>query len=253
MTTGEAAYTEMQVSQYENLARSSSFEPGIVHDDFVVCLFNEHNAWPDNHEYLIRHSKLPSPDVLKQYFLVLDFACGPGRNIVLYSDRFKQIDGVDLAEKNLSNAKIYTSTLPEAKRPVLYHCNGVDLKGIDSASYDMIISTIAMQHICCYSIRLGYLKEFHRVLKPGGFLCIQMGFGKFNDARDQNTVPYHDDDFAASTTNGGRDTRVERAEDLAKDLMTVVGFVDFEYNIRPSGPGDHSHPNWIYWSCRKPN
>lgn len=238
-------YSQMQRRQYERSAGNSHFGPGIVLRDEVVCSFEGHNKWSDNHQYLFRHSKMDGTKSLT----ALDFACGPGRNILLYSDRFKKIDGVDLSPNNLANAKIYTSVLPADRQPTLYLCNGLDLSGIPTASYDVIFSTIAMQHICCYSIRLGYLKEFSRVLKPGGFLCIQMGFGSPYPA-EARAIGYFENGYSAEATNSFQDTRIEDPKDVERDLLGL-GFVDFEFNIRPSGPGDGGHPNWIYWSAVK--
>ncbi len=240
MTDG---YTRMQISEYQGRASQSVFEAGRVIHDGVVGTFEAHNSWQDHHEFLIRHSKMGDT----RNFKALDFACGPGRNIRLFSDRFRQIDGVDLSELNLSNAKIYTSDLENP--PVLYHCNGTDLENIPSETYDIIISTIAFQHICCHSIRLRYLQEFNRVLKRGGFLCIQMGYGSVYP-KDTRTSRYHQDKHDAPSTNGYYDTQVTDPSQLEDDL-TKVGFRDFEYNIRPPGPGDTTHPNWIYWSAMK--
>lgn len=194
---------------------------------------------------LIKHSTLGDTSEM----IALDFACGPGRNILLFKDRFKRIDGVDLGQKNIDNARIYTSVLAETKKPVLYKCNGQDLKDISSESYDVIFSTIAFQHICCHSIRYGYLKEFNRVLKTGGVLCIQMGYG---ETYPSNTaaVPYFANVYNAPGTNGQQDTQITNVDDIEKDL-TETGFKNFEYNIRPSGPGDPQSPNWIYWSAIK--
>lgn len=239
----EQQYAQMQISQYERGARNSRVDAGKMQDDHVVGSFDLHNQWPDHHEYLIRHSKLGDTKSL----VALDFACGPGRNIVLYKDRFQRIDGVDLSLANLKNAEKYTAAVPNP--PKLYHCNGLDLSAVPSDTYDVVISTIAMQHICCHSIRFKYLQEFNRVLKKGGVLCIQMGCGSPYPMHAV-AVKYHENHYTAGATNGGCDTRVESPKELEDDLIKV-GFSDFEFNIRPSGPGDSNHPNWIYWSAIK--
>lgn len=239
-------YARMQSRTYEYLGNVSKVAPGIMMSDHVVGSFEAHNQWPDNHVFLLRHSKLGGNTT---GMLALDFACGPGRNILLFNSRFKRVDGVDIAEENIKNAKVYTSNLPVERQPQLYKCNGLDLKEIPDDTYDVIFSTIAFQHICCHSIRLGYMKEFLRVLKPGGFVCIQMGYGR----RETPAPPvgYYENSYDAPGTNSGRDTRVDHPSELEGDL-TSVGFKDFEYNIRPAGPGDFNHANWIYWAARKP-
>jgi ubiquinone/menaquinone biosynthesis C-methylase UbiE len=236
-------YTNMQIAQYDQSASSAQVEAGKIVGDTVVGSFDQHNVWTDHHEFLIRHSQLGETKNL----VVLDFACGPGRNILLYKDRFQRIDGVDLSLVNLANAKKYTSGSPNP--PVLYHCNGLNLENIPSETYDVIISTIALQHVCCHSIRFGYLKEFNRVLKKGGFVCIQMGFGN-PYPEGARAVKYLENNYLAYGTNGHCDTRIEDPKEVEDDLVKA-GFSNFEFNIRPSGPGDGGHPNWIYWSSRK--
>lgn len=238
-------YSKMQLDHYQQAAKISKFSPGVMCKDNVVGSFHEHNAWQDHKDYLIRHSLMTDTSQMT----ALDWACGPGRNIVLFSSRFKRIDGVDMSQNNLENARIYTSCLPVEKTPNFYECNGLDLQKIPDSTYDVVFSTIAFQHICCHSIRYNYMKEFNRVLKPGGFLCIQMGYGEKYGSH-ATAINYFANDYTAPATNSARDTRVENTKDLEKDL-NENGFQDFEFNIRPSGPGDPGHPNWIYWSCVK--
>ena len=110
----------------------------------------------------------------------------------------------------------------------------------------MIISTISLQHICVYDIRFNYLKEFFRILTGGGYISIQMGFG----SQSPKTKKYYENFYDADTTNRGCDVEIENIDQIKNDL-DKIGFVDFEYYIRPVGPGDN-HPNWIFFRARKP-
>lgn len=236
----------MQTRYYQGDATRTHVAPGKMISDGVVGCFHDHNTWSDYQFFLFNHSSLT--EFATRDMTALDFACGPGRNIMLFSDRFKKIDGVDISTSLLEKAKTYTSVLPEEKRPTLYYCNGLDLSTIPDASYDVVFSTIAFQHICCHSIRLGYLREFSRILKPGGYVFIQMGYGAPYGAT--RAVPYHANRYDVMTTNSGCDTRVENPSELEGDLIPC-GFKNFEYTIRPPGPGDSQHPNWIFWSAIK--
>jgi ubiquinone/menaquinone biosynthesis C-methylase UbiE len=102
-----------------------------------------------------------------------------------------------------------------------------------------------MQHICVYKIRYNYFKEFYRVLKPGGHITIQMGYG----TPSRMTVDYYDDYYDAKATNRGCDTNISDYKQLEKDLLSI-GFKNFKYYIRPTGPGD-CHPNWIFFNAQK--
>ena|SRR3990167_5445481 len=228
-------YVNMQLCHYEPQANLWS----INDKNHVVGSFEEHNNWID-YNYLF----LDIPNL--EYKKCLDFGCGPGRNLVNYHHIFKQIDGVDLIEQNIENAKKWIEynklNIDSFK---LYKCNGYNLENIKDKSYDIIISTICLQHICVYEIRLNYFKEFYRILSNGGLISIQMGYG----SPSPNTRPYYDNFYNADTTNRGCDVAIEDIEQVQKDLNNI-GFVDFEYFVRPTGPGDN-HPNWVFFRARK--
>lgn len=226
-------YTKMQINTYNNLASACSEE----NRDPVVGSFDAHNNWPD-YELLFR-------DINNQSKLIgLDFACGPGRNIVRYANRFERLDGVDISPINIENAKIYTNKFDI--ETILYTSNGIDIGVVPSDVYDFVMSTIALQHICVYDIRYSIIKDIHRVLKDGGIFTAQMGFG----SPSPMTVGYYENYYDADSTNRGCDVCIETPEQLEKDLIEI-GFTNFKFTIRPTGPGDY-HPNWIYFSVYKP-
>lgn len=226
-------YTQMQKSQYDQEAKEWSVD----NRNPVVGSFDLHNNWEDYDNFLFK-------DVDTSNKCSLDFGCGPGRNIVKFAKRFNRIDGADISEYNLNNAKIWCAqnNVPE---PILYKNNGIDLSVIDSNKYDVIFSTICLQHICVYDIRFSFLKEFFRVLKPGGSLCCQMGYGTNHPC----TVAYFDNNYDATVTNSGCDTRIESPDQIKSDLEKI-GFVNFSHDIRPVGPGD-VHSNWIFFRATK--
>jgi SAM-dependent methyltransferase len=206
---------------------------------WVIGGYETHNDWAD---YKLLFTGLS--DLSKKS--VLDFGCGPGRNLVKYSGVFRKIDGVDISEVNLEKAKVLIQdNLLDVSKFTLYPCNGVDLANVPTASYDILMSTIAFQHICVHEIRLNYLKDFYRVIAPGGTLTMQMGFG-----RSSYGVDYYANNYAALSTNGGCDTRIDDVKQIHSDLESI-GFINFRYVIRPVGPGD-SHPNWIFFQADVP-
>ena len=153
---GRSAYTRMQLEYYQGKAANWSTDKR----NFVVGLFDEHN---ESSIYDVMLERFDTSNMK-----MLDFGCGPGRNIVKLSDKFKEIDGVDIAPRNLENAKLWIETNEEKFRPDqtinLYECNGTDLRLIEDATYDMVYSTIVLQHIPIHELRLRYFKEFLRVL-----------------------------------------------------------------------------------------
>lgn len=225
----------MQKKQYEEDAKNWSID----NKNPVIGDYYALNNYAD-FEYLFKDIE----DLEDK--IVLDFGCGPGRNLVLYGNTVKRIDGVDIADNNLTAARIFLKSEDlDLKDFTLYKCNGYDLSDIEDSKYDLVISTITFQHICVYDIRFNYLKEFYRILKPNGQISIQMGFGKNNrEARD-----YYENFYEASATNGFYDTRVDRIEQIKNDL-DKIGFTNFNYHIRPPGPGDF-HENWIFFNAQK--
>ena len=204
--------------------------------DPVVGSFDRHNNWND-YEHLFKRLNNQSE------LIGLDFACGPGRNIVKYNSRFKRLDGVDISPVNIEKAKNYTSS--KEIKSNLYVSSGVDIDVVPPNEYDFVMSTIALQHICVYDIRYSIMKDIHRVLKDGGVFTAQMGFG----SPSPKTVGYYENFYDAKGTNRACDVCIETPDQLEKDLLEI-GYKDFQYIIGPVGPGD-VHPNWIYFSALK--
>jgi ubiquinone/menaquinone biosynthesis C-methylase UbiE len=226
-------YTKMQLSQYNSEAAEWSEN----NRNPVVGGFDEQNNW-EGYKNLFTEIDDPSEKI------AIDFGCGPGRNLVKYKDFFKRLDGVDISPINISKAKMYTEN-NGINNINLYVNNGIDLNVISSEQYDVVMSTICLQHICVYEIRKSYFKEFYRILKNKGIFTAQMGFGN----RTANCVEYYDNFYDALATNSACDTKVSSPKQLEDDLLEI-GFTNFKYKIDKVGPGD-SHQNWIYFSARK--
>lgn len=173
-----------------------------------------------------------------------DFGCGCGRNLQNLWYRFNRIDGVDISKNNLKHAEenLLKAGCPK-DRFNLYHCNGIDLNDVPSAHYDFVMSTIVLQHIAVYDIRLNYFKEFFRILKPEGLLSFQMGFGN-----GYGKAGYYDNHYDAEGTNSLYDTTVSDPQQIIDDL-TKIGFAHIEYTIRQ--PYSDGHPEWIFVKARK--
>lgn len=230
-------YTIMQQNQYDRDASEWSLE----NRDPVVGSFDAHNKWKDYDDYLFRDVKKPLSECT-----LLDFGCGPGRNLAKFNNQFKQLDGVDISQINLDNAKKWLA-FNKCKISNLYKNNGVDLTVVPDEEYDVIMSTICFQHICVYDIRKNYLKDFYKKLKTGGVLTMQMGFGGRNKMFPTNT--YYDNDYDALSTNSGFDTTISHPDELKKDLYEI-GFTNFNHYLRPVGPGDN-HKQWIFFNATK--
>lgn len=221
----------MQQEQYDRDASHWSVE----NRDPVVGSFDKHNAWQDYDDFLFKGVADTAGKT------ALEFGCGPGRNIVRFNRQFKQIDGVDIADTNLKNADIWCRQNGISNMPVLFKNNGVDIAAVADAAYDVVFSTICLQHIPVYDVRFGLLQEFHRTLKSGGALCFQMGFD--NWVR-KGFSEYYANTFDAIGTNGIHDVCITDIAQIRKDLETI-GFGAIETDLRPVGPGDVHH-HWLF-------
>jgi ubiquinone/menaquinone biosynthesis C-methylase UbiE len=226
-------YRDMQKHQYEH-------EYGM--DPKRNGGHNLHNNNPDYWNILLGDvfvDKVPTKKFQDKHGL--DFGCGCGRNIINLHNEFKQVDGVDISslmtkitKENLSARNI--------KNSEVFTCNGLDLNDLKSDTYDFIMSTIVLQHICVHAIRYKYLQEFYRVMTDNGILSIQMGCNGILGARVHD---YFADYVNAQGTNSRNDVTIRDPEnEIVKDLKKV-GFRDVSYTIQKTF-SDGNHKNWIY-------
>ena len=234
----EADYISMQQRFYESGAQLSRVKEGEIVEDFVVGTASEHDQWADFRDYLFQGLPLDAS------LTALDFGCGPGRNMRAWSYFFARIDGCDISAANLANARVYMGEQLEESH--LFRTTGRDCGSAESGAYDVVYSTICLQHIAAHSVRVSIFGDIFRVLRSGGVFTAQMGFG----VNSPNTVDYYSNHYSAATTNRGLDVAVTSPTQLSTDLEDC-GFIQFKYWIRPTGPGD-IHPNWIYFQALRP-
>lgn len=235
MSKGKDDYLAMQHSYYDEYASKWT----LSFRDPVVGSYDAHNAWPDYDQYLFK-------DFDTNGLVALEYGCGPGRNLVKFANRFQRVDGIDISEINLEKALV---NLEHNKiDPVnLFHTTGDNLSAVADEQYDCVFAVICFQHICSHQIRFSILKDIYRVLKPGGKLCFQMGYGGKGEIP---TAGYYDNNYDAGSTNGHSDVSIQDEQTVFDDLVGKIGFKNFKYDIRPTGPGDN-HKNWIWVQVEK--
>jgi SAM-dependent methyltransferase len=101
----------------------------------------------------------------------LEIGCGPGRLMLAMSPHFGEIHGVDVSDEMVALAGRHLKNTPNAK---VHATSGTDLGMFADSWFDFVYSYIVFQHIPGRDIVLNYLREAHRVLKPGGILCCQL-------------------------------------------------------------------------------
>lgn len=102
---------------------------------------------------------------------VLDFGCGVGRLTRAFASRFQTCYGVDISERMIENAR----RLNEAFQNCHFCLNTVDnLRIFPDDSFDMIYTNLVLQHVPRREIVTSYIKDFIRILNPGGLLVFQL-------------------------------------------------------------------------------
>ncbi|MFQ5918471.1 MAG: class I SAM-dependent methyltransferase [Thermoplasmata archaeon] len=104
---------------------------------------------------------------LPQGAKVLDAGCGSGVPVARYLAQCFDVTGVDFAEEQIRRAR---RLVPGAT----FVCADVTKLSFPDETFDAICSYYAIIHIPRAEHR-GLLRNFHRMLKPGGFALLSLG------------------------------------------------------------------------------
>jgi D-inositol-3-phosphate glycosyltransferase len=115
-------------------------------------------------------SRLESQGIRPGGTAALDFGCGAGRLTQALARRFEAAVGVDLASSMIALAERF-NPFPERCRFVLNQAT--DLACLGDASFDFVCSLLVLQHVGP-ALAEGYIREFVRVLRPGGLAVFQL-------------------------------------------------------------------------------
>ena len=102
---------------------------------------------------------------------VLEIGCGVGRITRALAQTFGEIYAVDVSGEMIEQARTALAAFPNAH---LYRNNGTDLSVVPDIPFDFAFSVIVFQHIPSQSIVENYIREVHRLLRPGGLFKFQV-------------------------------------------------------------------------------
>jgi len=100
----------------------------------------------------------------------LEIGCGPGRLLKPMSRDFGEIHGVDVSDEMIRLAREKLRGTPHAHA---HATDGASLAMFADESFEVVYSYAVFQHIPSKEVVLEYLRETHRVLKPGGIFRAQ--------------------------------------------------------------------------------
>lgn len=233
-------YLKMQSDRYEERAAIAIVHKDKIINECVVGTYELQEQFPYDANILKTFDKDTKDSV------ILEYGCGPGRNLKRLASRFKTVIGVDIGKGNLENARKLL-TLNNLNNFELYHTTGDNIP-LEDNYVDIVFAVICFQHICSYTIRSMILDDMVKVLKPGGTLVIQMGFNK--DWKPDNYVDYYTDKLlGVKDTNGFCDACVENENQIMEDF-TKRGLLSVTTWLT-NGVNDPNHPQWIWCSGKK--
>ncbi len=101
----------------------------------------------------------------------LDFGCGVGRLTAGLSPHFEHVVGVDVAPSMIEAARQTHAGLENCEFVVN---DRNDLRWVPDASLDFVLSLLVLQHLESTAAIESFLREFVRVLRPGGAIVFQL-------------------------------------------------------------------------------
>ena len=103
----------------------------------------------------------------------LDFGCGVGRLTQALAEYASEVTGVDIAESMVEAARSFNR---HGDRVEYVVNTAPDLSLFDDGTFDFVYSNITLQHVPPRFGRI-YIREFFRVVRPGGCVLFQMRGG----------------------------------------------------------------------------
>jgi ubiquinone/menaquinone biosynthesis C-methylase UbiE len=105
---------------------------------------------------------------------VLEIGCGSGRITRALSEIFGQVYAVDISGEMIRQARQSLQDRPNAH---VFQNSGADLSVLDDIRVDFAFSFIVFQHIPSRDVIRSYVREVHRLLRPGGLFKFQVQGG----------------------------------------------------------------------------
>ena len=112
---------------------------------------------------------------------ILEIGCGAGRVTRALANLFGEVHAVDISGEMVRLARQALAPYPNAH---VYQNNGLDLAVLPGLVFDFAFSTIVFQHIPSLAVIESYIREVHRVLRPGALFRFEVQGAPVEDPAD---------------------------------------------------------------------
>ena len=102
---------------------------------------------------------------------VLEIGCGAARVTRALARLFGEVHAVDVSGEMV---RLATAALRDYPLAFVYQNNGLDLQIVPELRFDFAFSSIVFQHIPSREIIENYVREVHRLLRPGALFKFQV-------------------------------------------------------------------------------
>ena len=171
-----------------------------------------------NIDALLRHIECPAP------FTILDFGCGPGRDLKTFADFGHRPVGLEGSAKFAEMARTYSGC-------EVWHQDFLNL-ALPANTFDGVFANASLFHVPAQELTR-ILRELFAAIKPCGVLFS-------SNPRGDNT-------------EGWSGNRYSAHHDLEKwrEYVTAAGFIELTHYYRPPGLPRAQQP-WLASVWRKP-
>jgi len=138
---------------------------------------------------------------------VIEIGCGSGRITRALAEVFGQVYAVDISDEMVRQARESLSGRPNAH---VFRNSGSDLQVLGDMQADFAFSYIVFQHIPSREVIYSYVREVHRLLRPGGLFKFQVQGDASLVASPEDTwlgVPFSDADAVQMAEDCGFEPR----------------------------------------------
>ena len=102
--------------------------------------------------------------------VMVELGCGAGRMTPSFARRYRRVVALDLSVEMLRRARQIHA---EQQNILWLRVGGTDLACLRSGSADFLFSYLVLQHLPTEDLVFDYIREFLRVLRPGGAFLFQ--------------------------------------------------------------------------------